>query len=164
MTRPDCPGPPARATDRRRWTFPGGASPWRSVTTIAVPETARLAALAGVNVLAVCHRPARPADMDLVLVERAAENRVCIVAASPAGPVAGCALISPPAYSLFATDRTEPFDGTINVPDLRRIEAGQDHLLGTIHPRRATQREVSLQTDLVAGRARAAAARLANSD
>ena len=130
---------------------------------IAVPETARLAALAGVNVLAVCHRPARPADMDLVLVERAAENRVCIVAASPAGPVAGCALISPPAYSLFATDRTEPFDGTINVPDLRFIEAGQDHLLGTIHPRRATQREVSLRTDLVAGRARAAAARLVRS-
>jgi predicted amidohydrolase len=130
---------------------------------IAVPETARLAALAGANVLAVCHRPARPADIDLVLVERAAENRVCIVAASPAGPVAGCALISPPAHSLFDTDRTEPFDGTINAPDIQRIGAGQDHLLGTIHPRRAAQREVSVQTDLVAGRARAAAARLVES-
>ncbi len=127
---------------------------------IALPEVARLAALAGVNVLAVCHRPARPADVDLLLLERAAENRLCIVAASPVGPVPGCALISPPAYSLFATDRTHPFDGTINVPDLRRIGSGQDHLVGTIHPRRAAQREVSLQTDLVAGRARGAAARL----
>ncbi|MCY4632090.1 MAG: carbon-nitrogen hydrolase family protein [bacterium] len=130
---------------------------------IALPEVARLAALAGVNVLAVCHRPTRPADMELLLAERAAENRLCIVAASPAGPTAGCALISPPAYSLFATDRAQPFDGTINVPDLLRIGPGQDHLVGPIHPRRAAQREVSLRTDLVAGRARAAAARLAGS-
>ncbi len=130
---------------------------------IALPEVARLAALAGVNVLAVCHRPERPTDVDLLLLERAAENRLCIVAASPVGPTSGCALISPPAYSLFATDRTHPFDGTINMPDLRRIGSGQDHLLGTIHPRRAAQREVSLQTDLVAGRARAAAVRLVGS-
>lgn len=130
---------------------------------IALPEVARLAALAGANVLAVCHRPARAADVELLLVERAAENRLCVVAASPAGAVAGCALISPPAYSLFATDRAQPFDGTINMPEFRRIGSGQDHLLGTIHPRRAAQREVSLRTDLVAGRARAAAARLADS-
>lgn len=166
--------PQLHDTKRLPWATGGGDGlatvdlPWGRLAVaigddIALPEVARLAALGGANVLAVCYQPARPADIDLLLLERAAENRLCVVAASPVGPVAGCALISPPAYSLFETDRGQPFDGTINMPSLRRIGSGQDHLLGTIHPRRAAQREVSLQTDLVAGRARAAAALLVKS-
>ena len=130
---------------------------------IRQPEVARLAALLGVAVVAVCHRPAHSADVDLVLVERAAENRFCVVASSPAGPVTGCVLISPAADSLWSRQRSRPFDGTINMPTLQRIEHGETCLIGTIHPRRALQREISHRTNLVAGRPLAVASRLVES-
>ena len=129
---------------------------------IRLPEAVRLAAVQGAAVIAVCHRPVCSADVELGLVERAAENRLCAVAAAPgSGPVAGCALISPPADSLWSRERSQPFDGTINMPDVQRIAPGQDALTGVIWPRRARQREISFQTNLVDGRCLAAAARLA---
>lgn len=128
---------------------------------VRLPEVARLAAVEGASVLAVCHSPAVPADVSLMLAERAAENRICIVAASPPGRVQGCALISPPADSLWSPTRTKPFDGTINKPEVRLLADGEGYLLGTIHPRRATRREVSKGTNLVQGRSLAAASRLA---
>ena len=127
---------------------------------IRLPEVARLAAVEGVSVLAVCHRPAEPADVSLLLAERAAENRMCIVAAAAPGRVQGCALINPPADSLWAPVRTKPFDGTINKPEVRLLADDEGYLLSTIHPRRATRREVSKGTDLVQGRSLAAASRL----
>ncbi len=128
---------------------------------IRLPEVARLAAVSGAAVVAVCHQPAEPADVDLMLAERAAENRACVVAAAPAGPVAGCVLIDPPADSLWSRSRSQPFDGFINMPDLRRIDPAADILAGVVHPARARHREISLRTNLVDGRSRAAAARLA---
>ena len=130
---------------------------------VRLPEVARLAAVEGVSVLAVCHRPAEPADVSLMLAERAAENRMCIVAASPPGRVQGCALIDPPADSLWSPSRTKPFDGTINEPEIRLLAPGEGYLLGEIHPRRANRREVSKGTDLVRGRSLAAASRLSSS-
>lgn len=127
---------------------------------IRLPEVARLAAIQGVNVLAVCHRPATATEVKLLLLERAAENRLCVVAAAPAGAVSGCALIDPPADSLWSPERTKPFDGTINMPTLQRLAPGRDCLVGTVHPRRALRREVSRGTELVAGRSRTAATRL----
>lgn len=127
---------------------------------IRLPEVARLAAVRGAAVVAVCHQPTSDADVDLALAERSAENRVCVVAAAPAGPVAGCALIDPPADSLWSPSRAQPFDGAINLPDLRRIEPGRDCLIGVVHPARARNREISRQTNLVDGRSLAAAALL----
>ncbi len=128
---------------------------------IRLPETARLAALRGVSVLAVCYHPARDADVGLGLVERAAENRLCIVAASPTHPVSGGALLSPPADSLWSASRSEPYDGTINTPVVQRIDPASRCLVGAVHPRRARHREVSRHTDLVEGRSLAAAGILA---
>lgn len=143
--------------------FPWGRLALAVGDDVRLPEVGRLAAVAGVSVLAVCHRPAEAADVSLLLVERAAENRMCIVAASPPGPVQGCALINPPADSLWSPRRTEPFDGTINKPDIRLLEAGESYLLGKIYPRRANQREVSKGTNLVRGRPLAVASRLSAS-
>ena len=164
--------PQLHETPRLPWARPGGDRlvtadlPWGRLAVVAgddirLPEVARLAAVQGAAVLAVCHRPASPADVDLMLAERAAENRVCIVAAAPAGPVSGCALIDPPADSLWSPSRSRPFDGAINMPDLRRIEPGADILVGVVHPARACNREISRQTNLVDGRSLAASARLA---
>lgn len=164
--------PQLHETPRLPWARPGGD---RLVTAdlswgrmaivvgddIRLPEVARLAAVHGAAVVAVCHQPSSPADVDLMLAERAAENRVCIAAAAPAGPVAGCALIDPPADSLWSPSRSQPFDGAINMPDLQRIEPGADILAGVVHPARARNREISRQTNLVDGRSLAASARLA---
>ena len=130
---------------------------------VRLPEVARLAALRGAAVLAVCYHPARDTDVALDLVERAAENRMCIVAASPSRPVPGGALMSPPADSLWSASRSEPYDGTINTPVVQRIDPASRCLVGTVHPRRARHREVSRHTDLVEGRSLAAAEVLAGS-
>lgn len=164
--------PQLHETPRLPWARPGGDRlvtaelPWGRMAVVVgddirLPEVARLAAVQGAAVVAVCHRPSSPADVDLVLAERAAENRICIAAAAPPGPVAGCALIDPPADSLWSPSRSRPFDGAINKPGLQRIEPGADILAGVVHPARARNREISRQTNLVDGRSLAASARLA---
>ena len=163
--------PQLHEAPRLGWARPGGDRlvtadlPWGRLAVavgddIRLPEVARLAAVHGAAVLAVCHQPTSDADVDLALAERSAENRVCVVAAAPAGPVAGCALIDPPADSLWSPSRAHPFDGAINLPDLQRIEPGRDCLAGVVHPARAGNREISRQTNLVDGRSLAAAALL----
>lgn len=164
--------PQLHEAPRLPWARPGGDGlitadlPWGRMAVVVgddirLPEVVRLAAVRGAAVVAVCHRPASPVDVDLMLAERAAENRVCVVAAAPAGPVAGCALIDPPADSLWSPSRSQPFAGAINMPDLRRIKPGADILAGVVHPARARRREISRQTNLVDGRSLAAAAFLA---
>ena len=114
------------------------------------PETARLAAIAGCHLLAVSHEPVADWQSELALVERAAENRLCLIAAAPEGPHDGTALMSPPADSLWSPERVIAYDGTINTPDVIRSVDGI--ALGTVHPRRALDREVSRDTNLVDGR------------
>ncbi len=125
------------------------------------PETIRLAAVAGANLVAVCWQPEHHWECDLGLVERAAENRVSLAACAPPGPLAATMLLDPPADSLWNPRRSTSFDGTINAPVCVRAAPGDGLLVGALHPGRAARREVSRDTDLVGGRSRAAAAVLA---
>jgi len=125
------------------------------------PETIRLAAVAGARLVAVCWQPEHRWECDLGLVERAAENRVSLAACAPPGPLAATMLLDPPADSLWNPGRTQPFDGTINAPACLRAAPGDGLLVGTLHPGRAANREISKDTDLVGGRSLAAAAVLA---
>ena len=125
------------------------------------PETVRLAAVAGARLVAVCWQPEHRWECDLGLVERAAENRVSLAACAPPGPLAATMLLDPPADSLWNPGRTRPFDGTINAPVCVRAAPGDGLLVGTLHPGRAADREVSRDTDLVGGRSLAAATVLA---
>lgn len=109
-----------------------------------VPESARLAVLGGAEVVAVPFSVAEGADLSLVLPQRCAENRVCVVSGSRPGPAGGAAAFDPP--------RPVPFDGTINDPDRHLARATEDFLRVTLHPARTVQKLVSLDTDLVAGR------------
>ena len=128
------------------------------------PETIRLAALAGAHLVAVCWQPEHRWECDLALVERAAENRVSLAACAPPGPLAATMLLDPPVDSLWNPRRSTAFDGTINTP-VRTVAGPDDGLLiGTLHPARAANREVSRDTDLVGGRSRAAAAMLSQPD
>ena len=127
------------------------------------PETFRLAAIAGAHLVAVCWQPESRWECDLALVERAAENRLCVVACGPPGPLAATMLLDPPADSLWNPDRSSPYNGTINAPIIQRVQPDDGLLIGKLHPGRAVNREVSKNTDLVGGRPWQASAVLAES-
>lgn len=127
------------------------------------PETFRLAAIAGAHLVAVCWQPASRWECDLALVERAAENRICLAACGPPGPLAATMLLDPPAGSLWNPNRSSPYNGTINTPISQRVEPDDDLLIGAMHPGRAVDREVSKNTDLVGGRPWQASAALTES-
>jgi hypothetical protein len=107
----------------------------------------------------VLYHPTHAWHTDLALRERAAENRLCLVACTPLG-VDGTIVLNPPRDSLWSTDRLHPYDGTINTPDA--VVAGPDDsiLESRLYPARALQREVSRNTDLVGGRSWQASAAL----
>ncbi|MDE0603234.1 MAG: carbon-nitrogen hydrolase [bacterium] len=116
------------------------------------PETFRLAAIAGAHLVAVCWQPEHRWECDLALVERAAENRISVTACGPPGPLSPTMLLDPPADSLWNPKRSSPYNGTINTPTSQRADPDDDLLIGTLHPGRAVNREVSKDTDLVGGR------------
>ena len=91
------------------------------------PEVARLAALRSADVIAVPTAVQELWESDLCAIERAAENRVCVVMATPRDSP-GTSLVAdlPPDFTLWATSRERPFDGTINTPDVHRPDAGDE--------------------------------------
>ncbi|MGI9646056.1 MAG: nitrilase-related carbon-nitrogen hydrolase, partial [Ilumatobacteraceae bacterium] len=117
---------------------------------VLYPELGRMAAIDGCHILTVSHAPTAEWEVRLGLPERGAENRVCVVAAAPPGPIGGTVLLSPPAASLWAPTPDEAYDGTINTPVA--IEADGGAAIGPIHPDRALRREISRDTDVVGGR------------
>ncbi len=113
---------------------------------VLYPEIPRLAALAAADVIAVPWAGGGEGwDVELCLPERAAENRVNLVAAGPANVV----ISLPPDFTLWAPERERPFDGTINYPDVAR---GTATVVADIHPERSLNRRISRNTDLVDGR------------
>ena len=119
-----------------------------------LPEPARLAAVRGANLVAVpTHVDEQWVD-DLGLVERAAENRLCLAAATrPTRHGTSILVDLPTDFTLWAPDRDRPFDGTINYPDVVRATVDQPVLAGDLHLDRTTNRFISKDTDLVGGRA-----------
>ncbi|WP_420638454.1 nitrilase-related carbon-nitrogen hydrolase [Candidatus Poriferisocius sp.] len=125
------------------------------------PEVVRLAAIAGAHLVVVCYQPTHGWQCDLAVVERAAENRLAMAVCGPSeppersappGPPSPTMMLDPPVDSLWNPDRVRPFDGTINTPHITRAGPGDGLLVATLHPGRARSREVSKDTDLVAGR------------
>ncbi|MGW0364677.1 nitrilase-related carbon-nitrogen hydrolase [Streptomyces sp. NPDC002990] len=146
-------------SDRHRgWDRAGGAAellthdtPWGRVAVVpgddaAQPETLRLAALRGVDTAAVCLGVTEPWETALGLPERAAENRINVVAS---GHRAGAVHALPVEFGLWRS-RGTPFDGTISTP--ATTAAGPGLTLAALRPRQAEHRLVSRATDLVDGR------------
>ncbi|MFC6879297.1 nitrilase-related carbon-nitrogen hydrolase [Actinomadura yumaensis] len=119
------------------------------------PETARLAAIADADVVAVPFTPCEPWETELGLPERAAENRLNVVAA---GDSAGLVLALPGDFTLW-TEWEDGFTGRISHPLVTRAEAPLT--LAPVHPARAVNRLVSKNTDLVGHRPWQAVAALA---
>ncbi len=132
-------------------------TPWGDMAVLigddhAYPEAARLAAIQGVHLIAVVWHPTEQWQVDLALAERAAENRLCVVACAPASVADGSVLFNPPRDSLWNSDRVAPFDGTINTPDRVSLAPAAQARVGAAHLVRSLRREISRDTDLVGGR------------
>src|SRR6478609_6628289 len=114
------------------------------------PETFRLAALQDVDVVAVPFTVQAAADLDPLLLERAAENRLNVAVASPRTPYGGGALYPLSTdFTLWAPGRG-PFSGVISRPDPVLATAAVE--VATLRPACATNRFVSKGTDVVDGR------------
>ncbi|MEV0612067.1 nitrilase-related carbon-nitrogen hydrolase [Nonomuraea sp. NPDC050404] len=117
------------------------------------PEEFRLAALAEADVVAVPFTPREPWELRLGLPERAAENRLNIVAAGQDGPdgLAGAILALPADFTLWTAWRG-PFTGHISHPAVTHVKNDDLLVQGTLSPAQSVNRLVSRGTDLVAGR------------
>lgn len=114
------------------------------------PETFRLAALQDVDVVAVPFTTQAAADLDPLLLERAAENRLNVAVASRRGEYGGGALYPLSTdFTLWGPGRG-PFAGIISRPDPVLAERAVE--VATLRPACATNRFVSKGTDLVDGR------------
>jgi predicted amidohydrolase len=118
------------------------------------PETFRLAAIAGAELAALSFSALERWELLLGLPERAAENRVCLVAASRG---AGLFATLEEDFTLMTPWRARVFEGLLSHPILTRVEQSGLHA-ATLHPARAANKVVSHRTHLVDGRPWALAA------
>ncbi|MEV0420660.1 nitrilase-related carbon-nitrogen hydrolase [Streptosporangium canum] len=132
--------------------------PWGRLAIIVgddtiFPETFRLAALADADVVAAPFTPSEPWELQSGLLERAAENRLNVVAAGHDGPdgLAGAILAAPRDFTLW-TAWEGPFTGRISHPIVTPVKNDDRVVCADVHPAQAVNRHVSRGTDLVDGR------------
>ena len=120
---------------------------------LTIPEVARLAGVLGCSIVAAPITIAEAWETQYGLIERSAENRICLVAASAALRFDGGILTSlPKELTLWAERSERGFDGTINVPDITRAPPGPGVTFAVINPANAANKLISKGTDLLAGR------------
>lgn len=118
------------------------------------PEIGRLLAMRGVDLWLIPCAPLEAWELRTGLVERAAENRINLVAACQPGPQGAsliCALQRD--FTVMTPWSERAFDGLLSQPVLTRGAAHAGLLFATVHPAHAANKVVSLGTDLVRGRA-----------
>ena len=119
-----------------------------------LPEIGRLLAMQGVELLLVPAEPLEAWELTTGLVERAAENRMNLVAACQPGPHGSsliCALQKD--FTVMTPWAERPFDGLLSQPVLTRAPQHPGVTYATVHPAAAANKVVSVGTDLVRGRA-----------
>ena len=132
--------------------------PWGRLALIVgddsiYPETFRLAVFEGTDVVAAPIHVLEKWEVELGLLERSAENRVCLVAASRPMSV-GSSLITTlhNDFTLMTPWETRPFDGNISYPIVNRATDAPGLTQATVHPAHTQNKEVSKNTDVVNGR------------
>ena len=118
-----------------------------------LPESFRLATLAGADTVVVPALPLERWEMHTGLLERSAENRVnLLVAAQPGELGASFATSLTKDFTILTEWEERPFDGWLSQPPIVYAEprAGVTHV--DVHPRWAENKVVSVGTDLLAGR------------
>jgi predicted amidohydrolase len=150
--------PQLHASGRHAWAQPGDAVAvadvgWARVALVVgndtlFPEVFRLAALQGAEVVVALTRVLEPWENTLGFAERAAENRINLVAASPCG---GGIYAVTEDFTLWTPWPHRPFDGRISTPEV--TPARNDGLtVATVYPAATHNKLVSYRTDLLASR------------
>jgi len=116
------------------------------------PEAVRLTALAEAEVVGLPFTALEEWELRTGLVERAAENRVNLVAASRVTAAGqGVVVAAQPDFTLW-TSWERPFDGSINYPLVHAAPRDGSPLVAQVHPATTSNRFVSRGTDVVDGR------------
>ena len=132
--------------------------PWGRLAVVVgddsiFPETFRLASLQDADVVAVPLNVQEKWELETGLKERAAENRVNLVAASrPSVGGGGSYAVPLVDFGMWRQDRKERFDGVISCPEAVEIAPGAGVTIVELHPSEAANRMVTRDTDLVDGR------------
>lgn len=117
------------------------------------PEAFRLAVLQDVAVVASPTHILEKWETALGFPERAAENRMNVVAASFPTPAGASGLFAiTEDFTLWTEWKNRPFDGKINFPQITLAAPEPGLTTATLYPRASTNRMVSHRTDLVNGR------------
>ncbi len=118
------------------------------------PELGRLLAMRGVDLLLVTAAPLEAWELRTGLVERAAENRMNLVASCQPGALGSSLICSLQRdFTVMTPWQERPFDGLLSQPELHRAPAWPGVTLAPVYPAAAANKVVSLGTDLVRGRA-----------
>lgn len=117
------------------------------------PEHFRRLAVMGVEIAAVPLAPVESWELRTGLVERSAENRINVLAATRSSDL-GTSLITSlqQDFTVMTPWENRPFDGLLSQPILQRATAGAESMQATIYPNAAANKVVSMGTDLLAGR------------
>ncbi len=116
------------------------------------PEAVRLAAIAEAEVVAAPYTALEAWEGRTGLVERAAENRVNLVAASRVTETGQGVVIAAQQDFTLWTPWAREFDGTINYPVVQAAPRDGGPLVAPVHPAATANRFVSRGTDVVDGR------------
>ncbi len=116
------------------------------------PESFRLAALAGAEVVAAPIHVIEAWEVETGLPERAAENRLSLVYATRPGVGTSAVLGLPRDFTLMTPWKSRLFDGNISTPLTVQATAEPGLTVGTIHPEAAANKMVSANTNVVDGR------------
>lgn len=118
------------------------------------PEVAKVLTIHGADVLAIPFDVQEAWETKLGLVDRSAENRVCLVAATRPKPIGNSLIITQhKEFQIFTSWKNRPFNGTINEPIVTCVSAETGLAYADIHPATAKNKVMSSDTDLIQGRA-----------
>ena len=155
--------PQLHRVERHPWTALGDEIvvcdlPWGKCGLVVgddaiYPEVAKVLAIQGADVLAIPFHAQESWELSHGIVDRSAENRVCVVAATRPQPFGGSLLITQHQdFTIFTKWEMRQFDGTINQPIVTRATTDSGLTIATIHPATSRMKVMSQKTDLLNGR------------
>ena len=117
------------------------------------PEMFRLLAMEGVEIAISPVAPLEKWELKTGLIERAAENRMNMLAPAIAGSLGtGFAASLQTDFTVLTEWKERPFDGLLSQPELTWMEKGRAITPVTLRPTNAANKVVSMGTDLLTGR------------
>jgi nitrilase len=151
-------------SERHGWSRPGASIESKQLgdAHVAVlcgddaiyPEVSRILAMRGVDLLLVPLAPQEAWELRTGLVERAAENRINLVAACQPGALGTSTFLAlQKDFTVLTPWQERPFDGLLSQPILTRAPDHPGTTTARVHPANAANKVVSRGTDLVRGRA-----------